>query len=195
MAASPTTSPSLELPADATLPERHPEAPAPGEPIPPHSAVCFGCADVPHGLRLEFRVAEDPAGGAAVAARMVLRPDQQGAPGLLHGGLLTAAFDEVLGSVVALVTRPCVTARLETDFRRPMPIGSTLWLHARVDGRVGRKLYVTGTARLDAEDGPVVGTAKALFLKVGMEHFLRNSRPEDLEALGVSAEQIRAARS
>ncbi|GLZ50887.1 PaaI family thioesterase [Actinomycetospora sp. NBRC 106378] len=187
-------SPTLELPADATTAVRHEKAPAVGERIPVHSTVCFGCADLPYGLRLESWVADDEAGAAAVRSRMVLRPDQQGAPGLLHGGLLTAAFDEVLGSVVALVTRPCVTARLETDFRAPMPIGSTLWLHGRVDGRAGRKLYVGGTAHLDAEDGPVVGTARALFLKVGMEHFLRNSRPEDLEALGVSAEQIRAAR-
>jgi hypothetical protein len=29
---------------------------------------------------------------------------------------------------------------------------------------------------------------------VGVEHFLRHSRPEDLEALGASPEQIRAAR-
>ncbi|WP_018330835.1 PaaI family thioesterase [Actinomycetospora chiangmaiensis] len=188
-------SPSLELPADATVAPRNEKAPAVGERIPVHSEVCFGCADLPHGLRLESRVADDEAGAAAVRSRMVLRPDQQGAPGLLHGGLLTAAFDEVLGSVVALVTRPCVTARLETDFRAPMPIGSTLWLRARVEGRAGRKLYAAGTAHLDAEDGPVVGTAHALFLKVGMEHFLRNSRPEDLEALGVPAERIRAARA
>lgn len=188
-------SPSLELPADATVAARHEKAPAVGERIPVHSAVCFGCADIPHGLRLESWVADDGAGAAAVRSRMVLRPDQQGAPGLLHGGLLTSAFDEVLGSVVALVTRPCVTARLETDFRRPMPIGSTLWLRGRVEGRVERKLYASATAHLDAEDGPVVGTARALFLKVGMEHFLRNSRPEDLEALGVPADRIRAARA
>ena len=40
-----------------------------------------------------------------------------------------------------------------------------------------------------------MGTAKALFLKVGMEHFLKNSRPEDLEKLGATPEQIRAARA
>ena len=188
-------SPSLELPADATTAARHEKAPSVGERIPVHSQVCFSCADLSYGLRLESWVADDADGAATVWSRMVLRTDQQGAPGLLHGGLLTAAFDEVLGSVVALVTRPCVTARLETDFRRPMPIGSTLWLRGRVDGRVDRKLYVSGSAHLDAQDGPVVGTAQALFLKVGMEHFLRNSRPEDLEALGVPAERIRAARA
>lgn len=186
---------SLDLPADAALAERHEKSPAVGERIPPHSAVCFGCADIPNGLRLESWVADDGDGAAVVSGRMVLRSDQQGAPGLLHGGLLTSAFDEVLGSVVALVTRPCVTARLETDFRAPMPIGSTLWLRGRVDGRAGRKLYVSGSAHLDDEHGPRVGTAKALFLKVGMEHFLKNSRPEDLEKLGATPEQIRAARS
>jgi predicted thioesterase len=88
-----------------------------------------------------------------------------------------------------------VTARLETDFRAPVPVGATLWLRARLDGVLGRKYFVSAEARLDAEDGPRVGTARALFVQVGLEHFLRHSRPEDLEALGVPAERIRDARS
>jgi acyl-coenzyme A thioesterase PaaI-like protein len=125
---------------------------------------------------------------------MAVTADMQGGPGLIHGGFLTAAFDECLGSVPALVTRACVTARLETDFRRPIPVGTTLWLRARLDGVSGRKYFVSAEARIDGEDGPLAGTARALFVQVGLEHFLRHSRPEDLEALGASPEQIRAAR-
>jgi acyl-coenzyme A thioesterase PaaI-like protein len=190
-------SPSLEVPADATVPDRHPKAPGVGERTPPHTPTCRGCADVPGSLRVESWVAEEPGEGGhgvVVRSRMVTHDDQQGGPGLLHGGVLTAAFDESLGSVPSLVTRACVTARLEVDFRRPVPIGSTVWIRSRLDGVVGRKHYVSGVARLDAEDGPVAGTARALFVKVGAEHFLKHSRPEDLEALGASPEQIRAAR-
>jgi acyl-coenzyme A thioesterase PaaI-like protein len=192
---------SLDVPEDATIPSRHPKAPGVGEPIPPHNPACRGCADVPGGLRIESWVDDDrgeggePGHGVAVRSRMLVTEDMQGGPGLIHGGFLTGAFDESLGQVPPLVTRACVTARLETDFRRPVPVGSTLWLRARLDGVVGRKHFVSGEARIDAEDGPLAGTARALFLQVGLEHFLRHSRPEDLEALGASPEQIRAARS
>jgi acyl-coenzyme A thioesterase PaaI-like protein len=191
---------SLDVPEDATIPARHPKAPDVGERTPPHNPACRGCADVPGGLRIESWVDDDrgeggePGHGVAVRSRMAVTDDMQGGPGLIHGGFLTAAFDECLGSVPALVTRACVTARLETDFRRPIPVGSTLWLRARLDGVVGRKYFVSAEARIDAEDGPLAGTARALFVQVGVEHFLRHSRPEDLEALGASPEQIRAAR-
>lgn len=191
---------SLDVPEDATILARHPKAPDVGERTPPHNPACRGCADVPGGLRVESWVDDDrgeggePGHGVAVRSRMAVTADMQGGPGLIHGGFLTAAFDECLGSVPALVTRACVTARLETDFRRPIPVGTTLWLRARLDGVSGRKYFVSAEARIDAEDGPLAGTARALFVQVGLEHFLRHSRPEDLEALGASPDQIRAAR-
>jgi acyl-coenzyme A thioesterase PaaI-like protein len=191
---------SLDVPAGATVPARHPKAPGVGEPVPPHNPACRGCADVPGGIHLESWVDDDrgeggePGAGVAVRSRMAVTHDMQGGPGLIHGGYLMAAFDECLGSVAPLVTRSCVTARLETDFRAPIPVGTTLWLRARLDGVLRRKYFVSGVARLGTEDGPLVGTARALFVKVELEHFLRHGRAEDLEAIGASAEQIRAAR-
>jgi acyl-coenzyme A thioesterase PaaI-like protein len=196
-----TTARSVDVPADATVPPRHPKAPGVGERVPPHNPACRGCADVPGGFGVQSWVDDDrgeggTAGqGVAVRSRMLVTDAMQGAPGLIHGGFLTAAFDECLGAVPALVSRGCVTARLETDFRLPIPVGSTLCLRARLDGVEGRKYFVSAEARIDAEDGPLAGTARALFLHVGLEHFLRHGRAEDLEAVGASAEQIRAART
>jgi acyl-CoA hydrolase len=106
-----------------------------------------------------------------------------------------AAFDESLGTAHTLVVRTAVTARMETDFRAPVPVGRDVWLRSRVDAVVGRKVYISGTAYLDEIGGPVVGTARALFLTVGVEHFLRHGRPEDLEAVGATSETIAAART
>jgi acyl-CoA thioesterase FadM len=105
------------------------------------------------------------------------------------------AFDDSLGTAHTQVVRTAVTGRMETDFRRPIPVGTDLWLHGRVDGVDGRKIYTSGTAHLDDPDGPVAGTARALFVQVGREHFLKHGRPEDLEAAGAPAEAIRAARA
>ncbi len=94
-----------------------------------------------------------------VRARFRARPQHQGGPGVLHGGILVMALDEALGFVPALVHRSAVTARLETDFRNPVPVDSDVWVLAGLEGMVGRKFHVSGTARLHTPDGPVVATA------------------------------------
>ncbi|MGH2711574.1 MAG: PaaI family thioesterase [Actinomycetota bacterium] len=93
----------------------------------------------------------------------------QGAPGLAHGGVISAAVDEGMGYLLWLVMSPAVTAHLEVDFRRPLPVGSTLELEGRVDGMDGRKIHASMEGRVDGE---VVVEAKALYLKVGVEHFV-----------------------
>ena len=93
----------------------------------------------------------------------------QGAPGLAHGGVISAAVDEGMGFLLWLVQSPAVTAHLEVDFRRPLPVGSRLELEGRVDRTDGRKIFASMQGRLDGE---VVVEAKALYLKVDVEHFV-----------------------
>jgi acyl-coenzyme A thioesterase PaaI-like protein len=183
---------SIDPPADAEPPQKHPKAPGPGERTTPHYEGCRGCGDVPGSLRLASWVGED---GLAVHSRFDVLDEHQGAPGLLHGGMLVTAFDDALGTAYTQIARAAVTARLETDFRRPVPVGTTLWFRSRVDAIVGRKIYTSGVAYLGELDGEVAGTARALFIKVGAEHFLKHARPEDLEAIGAPREMIEAARA
>ena len=83
--------------------------------------------------------------------------------------------------VVVLLLVPAVTARLEVDFRRPVPVGSVLHIDARIVGQSGRKVYTRAEGRLGA-DGPIALTASALFLQVPLEHFVEHGRPEDVQA-------------
>lgn len=164
-------------PADAVLPERNPNAPAPGQPIPSHYTRCFVCGDDHDaGLRLEVVAGE----GLSLTGTFTVSEHHQGAPGLAHGGLLTAAFDDALGSLNWLLSAPAVTGRLETDFRRPVPVGSTLHIRAEVVGVKGRKVFTKAVGRLGSADGPVALTAAALFIQVPIEHFTSNGRPEDV---------------
>ncbi|MBL7497797.1 PaaI family thioesterase [Frankia sp. CNm7] len=169
-----------DLPPEATYPERHPDAPEPGAELPPHYVSCFGCGPgQPHGLHLRIVAGE----GLDLSATFEVTADHQGAPGLAHGGLLASAMDEILGQLGHITRMSCVTARLETDFRRPVPVGSTLCLAARVDGVAGRKLYASGEGHLGAPDGPVAVRARALFVQVGLEHFTTHGRPDELDAI------------
>jgi acyl-coenzyme A thioesterase PaaI-like protein len=171
-------------PSDATAPQRHPGAPAPGTEIASHYALCFGCgADHPAGLRMRVRAAE----GVSTVAELQVGTDHQGAPGLAHGGLLAAAFDEALGSVNRLLGVPAVTGRLDTEFRRPVPVGSTLHLRARAVAVAGRRVYLEADGRLGSPDGDIAATAAAVFVQVPLEHFARHGRASDVDAAAQAA--------
>lgn len=154
-------------PEDAVLPRRAIDGPRPGDEVPSHYRWCFGCG-VDHDTGLHLRIIAGE--GLAVVARFVPTDHHQGAPGLAHGGLLACAFDEALGSLNWLLGATAVTARLECDFRRPVPTGSELVITAHVTGVVGRKVYMAAEGAL-GDGGPIAVTATALFIQVPVEHF------------------------
>lgn len=171
--------PSLTPPPEAVPPVRHPEAPAPGELIGSHYDFCFACGPAqPSGLHLAARAGE----GVEIFAEFTVAPAHQGGPGLAHGGVLVTAMDDALGTLNWMLHTASVTARLETDFRRPVPVDSTLYLHTWVEAVAGRKIYSRGEARLNGPDGPVALTAQALFIQVPIAHFIDHGRPEDIKA-------------
>ena len=163
---------------DAVLPERHPGAAPPGTQMASHYRMCFGCgADHPSGLHMQVVASE----GLTLTATFEVGTLHQGAPGLAHGGLLTAAVDETLGALNWLLMAPAVTARLETNFVRPVPVGSVLHLDARIVGVEGRKVYTAAIGRLGA-GGPIAVTASGLFIQVELAHFRWHGRAEEVAA-------------
>lgn len=171
---------STAPPEGALIPERHLQSPATGSQIPSHFAHCFGCGELhPTGLHLVAHVGQ----GVDITAEFTVTESHQGAPGLAHGGLLSLAFDEALGKLMWLLRAPAVTARLETDFLKPVPIGTTLHISARISGQVSRKVYSEAVGRIGSPDGEVAVRAAALFVIVPMKHFLENAPAEYMEAL------------
>ncbi len=171
---------STTPPEGAPIPERHPKAPPIGSRIPSHFGHCFGCGELhPTGLHLVAHAGE----AANLTAQFTVTQDHQGAPGLAHGGLLSLAFDEALGKLMWLIRAPAVTGRLETDFLKPVPMGSTLHITARITGQVNRKVYTSAEGRLNSADGPLAVKASALFVIVTMDHFLNNAPKEYLEQI------------
>jgi acyl-coenzyme A thioesterase PaaI-like protein len=176
---------STTPPEGAVIPDRHPKAPEIGTKIPSHFGHCFGCGELhPTGLHL---VAHAGA-GADLTAEFTVTENHQGAPGLAHGGLLSLAFDEALGKLMWLIRAPAVTARLETDFIKPVPMGTTLHITARITGQINRKVYTAAEGRLGGPDGEIAVKAAALFVVVPMSHFLENAPKEYLEHIAKTPE-------
>jgi acyl-coenzyme A thioesterase PaaI-like protein len=174
-------------PDGAIIPERHPEAPATGSKIPSHFAHCFGCGEKhPTGLHLVAHVGN----GMDITAEFVVSENHQGAPGLAHGGLLSLAFDEALGKLMWVLRAPAVTARLETDFIKPVPMGSKLFITAEITGQVNRKVYCSAVGRLNSPDGDIAVRAAALYVIVPMTHFLQNAPADYLQAIAKTPEVL-----
>ena len=134
-------------------------------PLPSHYRRCFGCGEEhPTGLHTQV-----VGGGDRVEGSFLVTEHHQGAPGLAHGGVIAAAVDEAMGFLIYLIAKPAVTARLEVNFRMPVPVGSKLELSGRIERVEGRKIHASMTGRVG---GAVHVDAKALFLEVKVEHFL-----------------------
>ena len=124
----------------------------------PHN--CFACGSLnEHGLGLQLHLAHERAW-----ADFTLEPRFEGWAGIAHGGIIAVVLDEVMAW--ALVAREAwgVTARMTIDFKRPVPIGSTV----RGEGwvvRARRRLFDTAGQIVDV-DGIVLATAEAVYVAV-----------------------------
>jgi acyl-coenzyme A thioesterase PaaI-like protein len=170
---------SMVAPADCVVPDRPSDAPAPGTLLRSHFTACIGCGvDHPAGLRMQITAGE----GLTVHGRFAVTDDHQGAPGLAHGGLVATAMDEVLGGLGWLLRTPMVTGRLQGEYLRPVPVGTSLWLHAQVDGVAGRRIFCQGRAHAEGPDGDLLARAFAVFVAVPLEHFRTHGRADVIDA-------------
>jgi acyl-coenzyme A thioesterase PaaI-like protein len=124
-----------------------------------HHDLCFGCgiANV-FGMHLE---APPPENGE-LRGRFFVKQDLMGPPGVMHGGLVATALDEVMSLLVCVELAPAPTARLETDLRAPIPLGTFVEATARIVERDARK--VTATAELRDEAGALLAEGRAVFV-------------------------------
>jgi acyl-coenzyme A thioesterase PaaI-like protein len=135
--------------------------------IPPnHGAACWGCGDNPLGLRLHV---PDEEGAKEYESYLHLTEHHQGAPGLVHGGVVAAALDEACGLLATWYRFPCVTARLGVEYRRPVPIETELLVRARVADERGRHVEVRGEL---VEGTDTLAVAHGTWVHVPLEHFL-----------------------
>jgi acyl-coenzyme A thioesterase PaaI-like protein len=99
-----------------------------------------------------------------VVAEATLGLAYEGPPSYLHGGMSGLFMDQLLGAAAIAAGLWGMTARLELDYRRPVPLQTPLVMRARVTENAGRKTAVTGTIALAAEpDSPLV-EARGIFV-------------------------------
>jgi len=128
---------------------------------------CFVCGpDNPIGLHLVFRL-ED---GACVS-EFTPGPDHVGYPGVVHGGMIYSALDDVMANWLYLQGARAYTARCEIRYREPASPGDTLLLSGRPTARRRKVVEMEGTATR-VSVGKVVATATGTFVVVDEKEFL-----------------------
>lgn len=131
-----------------------------------HHANCLGCGTENRGsVGLRFSI-----DGDRVRTTTTLDDRHEGAPGFAHGGAVATALDDTLGTLLVVLRRPAVTAKLEVNYRAPAFLGREFELEAWTDSVDGRKIHLGAAMR---EGDVLIADAKALFLQVELEHFLQ----------------------
>ncbi|MCB2189564.1 MAG: PaaI family thioesterase [Deltaproteobacteria bacterium] len=130
---------------------------------------CFFCGENnPRGAHLEFwQVNDDP---LEVVCHWTPGPDFSGLGRVLHGGIQSGLFDEIMGWTAHHVEHtPGVTTELRVKFLRPLYVEEPLELRCRVAGREGRRVDLA--AELLGPDGEVAARASGSYVLMDPERF------------------------
>lgn len=131
--------------------------------------ACFGCgAANDGGMQLPFERDEQT---QRVRGSFRLGARYQGAPGMIHGGIIAVVFDEALGKVCRFHNVRAVTAELSVEYLRPIKVDQEIRVEAFHVERKQRNLFHEGEIR-DVE-GRVLARGRARFVAVDPESYRR----------------------
>jgi acyl-coenzyme A thioesterase PaaI-like protein len=94
-----------------------------------------------------------------------------GPPASVHGGVIAALFDELLGCANLANEVGGMTGTLRIQYRSPTPIGEDLRLEAWVERIEGRKVFARGTIH---HGDTLTAEADGVFIQGSMQRFIEN---------------------
>ncbi|HEV2489613.1 MAG TPA: hotdog domain-containing protein [Candidatus Acidoferrales bacterium] len=123
---------------------------------------CFGCGGAnARGMRLVFEKDDER---RRITGRFRLGADYQGGGGFLHGGIIALLLDEAMGKMNRFHNVKAVTAELNVEYLRPVPVEEEITVEAEEVSREGRNLLHRGEIRNAA--GRVLARGKGRFVVV-----------------------------
>jgi len=104
--------------------------------------------------------------GDEVRGRAVFRPPYCGPPNHVHGGVVAAVFDELLGVVNVMHGVGAMTGTLTIKYRAPTPLFEEIRMEGRAAGVDGRKVFAEGSLWHGQQ---LLAEAEGVFILVGPE--------------------------
>jgi acyl-coenzyme A thioesterase PaaI-like protein len=127
----------------------------------PNSRMCFVCGiENPIGLKLKFYSDDE---GRCIA-RFQPKPEHQGYPGHLHGGIISTLLDETMGRVLTPQNLFALTGRLEIKFRKSVPLDQELTIIGELTRERSRAYEARGEIQLP--DGTSLVEGSGMYIRV-----------------------------
>ena len=142
---------------------------------------CFGCSPInPNGLGMEFYAMDN-----AIASWIVVGEQYCGWHGVVHGGIIAAMLDEIMGrGAFYLLKRLVMTKSIVLDFLKPVATGKEIRVEGRVrDGADERNAVMEGV--LYNHQGQPAARATGHFKLFSVETLRRQGGMDDINLLAI----------
>jgi uncharacterized protein (TIGR00369 family) len=137
---------------------------------------CFGCGvNHPHGFHLTFRRDGDEA-----VTEMTPGHDHQGAPGMMHGGLIATLADEIaVWTLILQAGKFGFTTSFGAKYRRATRIGVPVEARGRLLSRPRRLVDISVIIRQEGEVCFEGDFKFAILDRAGAERLMGTAMPDD----------------
>lgn len=147
---------------------------------------CFGCGGAnSQGMKLTF---EQDDAAQRIRGTFKLGPEYQGGAGFVHGGIVATLLDEVMAKVNRFQRDHAVTAMLNVEYLKPVPVGGEIVVEGWEVERDGRSRV--REAEIRNASGTVLARGKARFIEVD-----RARLQSDIATARQAAENLTAGKS
>src|SRR6476660_326194 len=124
---------------------------------------CFGCGGANEsGMRLTFDL---HVGERKTRGKFVLGSRYGGGAGFAHGGIIALLLDEAMGKISKLTDERAVTAELNIEYRKPVPVDAEISVSGWQEDEKGRNRFRIGEIH-DAQ-GNLLARGRGRFVVVG----------------------------
>jgi uncharacterized protein (TIGR00369 family) len=128
---------------------------------------CFGCgAANPAGMKLAFDLDLD---ARRSRGSFTLGANYAGGGGFAHGGIIAVVLDEAMGKLSRLADESAVTAEMNIDYRKPVPVDKTIVVEGWQEEEKGRNRF--RVAEIRDLQGNLLARGKGRFVIVKQAHF------------------------
>ncbi len=128
---------------------------------------CFACGGAnARGMQLAF---DQDDSSQRIRGEFSISEEYQGGSGFVHGGIIALLLDEVMAKVSRFHKDHAVTAALDVEYVKPVPVGQPLVVEGWEVERNGRNIQRVGEIRSSA--GLVLARGRGHFVQIDPERF------------------------
>src|SRR5260370_30607346 len=103
---------------------------------------CFGCGGAnDSGMKLTFELDQDP---RRAAGKFILGSRYGGGAGFAHGGIIAVLLDEAMGKISKLTDERVVTAEINIEYLKPVPVDAEITVVGWQEEEKGRSRFRIG---------------------------------------------------